>query len=227
MSGIATIISALYGDKDDIPSRPPVPDSVNCILVTDSLLDTPGWNKVFLPSNLNPRLAAKHPKCKPWLYTNSSVVMWMDASCRFISEKTFSWLNWHETQMVQKDCHLTQFKHPWRSDILDEANASVGMLKYDNLPVVEQAEHYIANGHPRYWGLWASGLAIWDLSGILNREQLKKFGTEWYEENCDWTYQDQISQPDCIRRNRINVHELDGPLHGNGFVEWALHRSQA
>lgn len=223
---ITTIISAIYGDKDDIPPRPPVPENVECILVTDSDLDTPGWTKVHLPSNLHPRLAAKHPKCKPWQYTDAPTVLWMDASCRFLSEDTYPWLNWHADTMVNKDCHLSMIKHPWRSDVLDEAHASVGMPKYDGLPVVEQAEHYIAMGHPRYWGLWASGLMIVDLSGVMNREHVKVFGEAWYDQNYNWTYQDQISQPVCIRENNINVHELDTPLHGGSYVQWLNHKSQ-
>lgn len=223
---ISTIICSLYGDKDAVPPRPDVPDTVRCVLVTDSVLETPGWDKVFLPSNLHPRLAAKHPKCKPWLYTDDNIVMWMDASCRFIGGNTFSWLNWHTTAMAQNNDNLVQFSHPWRNDILDEANASVGMLKYDGLPVVEQAEHYLNDGHPRHWGLWASGLCVWDLSGILQREQAKAYGNSWYDECATWSIQDQISQPVCIRKNRIKVHDLDGPLHGNGMIEWLNHKSQ-
>lgn len=227
---ISAVICSLYGDKDAVPPRPDVPMDVDCILVTDvqGIGPETGWTVRYQPrEHLHPRMAAKHAKCLPWEYTDAKTVMWVDASCRFINPRTYEWLDEQADLARANGCNLVQFDHPWRQDIRDEAEASVGMLKYANQPVLDQASHYLSQGHPRGWGLFATGLMIWDAQGPMEKQKLVNFGQQWLAEQVAWGIQDQISQPYLLRKNGIGVHKLNATLHGNGMLEWLIHRSES
>lgn len=216
------VISSCYGSYDMIDPPPAqTTDVAEWLMVTDTPGCAPGWREVIEPRpHLHPRMAAKVAKCLPWQYTNAESIIWADAACRFLKDTTVEWL-----MDQSKDHTLTQFDHPWRQCISTEAQASVGMPKYDGQPVIRQAAHYIEHGHLLDWGLWATGLIVRRLHGSWSeQENLTEFGLEWLAEQCRWTYQDQISEAVVLRRRGMRPHCFDAPLHGSGWVEWLNHR---
>lgn len=210
------VVSSVYGGYDERSAPPPQTIDVEWVCVTDVERDVPGWTVVVEPRpDMHPRLAAKVAKCLPWAYTNADLIVWMDGACQVLREDTV------ERLVVQLGGYpLAQFVHPWRDCVRDEAWASRGMLKYQDRPVIAQAEHYIGGGHPEHWGLWATGLIVYN----ARHPKLTEFGARWLAEQMRWTYQDQLSEAPLLKDMGLLVRELAGTLHGNGLVAWANHR---
>lgn len=208
-----TTICSVYGGYDN---PPPIGDQsieFDQVLVTDNLVVES--NRMMLVEHrqhTHPRLAAKHAKCLPWEYSSADIIIWIDGSIRLTSNSILEYL------VQQSEGHLiSQYVHPVRDDILDEADASFPMLKYQGQSVHEQAHYYLSNGLPRNWGLWATGLIVY--RPHLGKGLLHRFGSDWLNEQIRWTYQDQISQPYVLYRHGLRPHPLIGGIYGNdGFV---------
>lgn len=210
------IVSSVYGGYD----RPavPVPQDIDCeyVLVTDRHYDCGPWKVIVEPRpQLHPRLAAKIAKCRPDLYTQAEVIVWVDASVQLHAADFATWVI---DQMGASP--LAQVRHPSRSSIVDEANVSAQMDKYRDLPVQTQAAHYLGSGYPDGWGLWATGLIARRRDGW----PLEQFGDAWLREQMRWTYQDQISEAPVLYSLGIAPAELGGPLYGNPRFQVREHR---
>jgi hypothetical protein len=171
--------------------------------------------------HMHPRLAAKHAKCLPWQYTDADMIVWMDGSFDIRSQEYLSFL------VSDTEGHLiSQHKHPWRDDVLDEAEASAVVLKYQDQPVHAQAGHYLAQGHPRHWGMWSTGLAVYRIGSAEDRARLDAFGKDWLAEQVKWTYQDQISQPYILRLHGLLPHEINDDIYASPYLWMHGHRRE-
>lgn len=202
--GVA-VITAVLGEYDTL--RPPAPQSApvaEWLCVTDDPgLACPPWHTLVVdPRGLAPRLAAKRPKFRPDLYTRCDTSIWIDA-CQEIVSPTFV----EEALACLDASGWALHAHPDRDDIVDEAHASLTLPKYAGVPLVAQAEHYTAQGHPRHSGLWA-GTVI----ARRHRPATAALGEAWWQETLRWTIQDQLSLPVLLRRfgitPRVFPHRL-------------------
>lgn len=210
------VVTSAYGEYDEpsVPVEQTIP--VEYVLVTDRdhLAPLP-WRTVFEPRpQLHPRLAAKVAKCRPDLYTDADVIIWMDASMEITSPEFAMWC-----VETLAEAPLAQIPHPERQCILPEASVSSVMGKYAGLPVLAQAESYIAAGHPRDWGLWATGLIVYNAGTWI-----RPFGDSWLREQVRWSYQDQLSQAPLLRIARMRPTGLPGRLWGHDKFAIRRHR---
>lgn len=216
------VLSSIYGTYDRPIAQLPQTIEAEWILVTDTLVETPGWDVVVEPRpHMHPRLAAKVAKCLPWHYTDADTVVWLDGACRLLRPDSL------EQILEAAGGHpLSQIRHPWRDCIYDEADASREMLKYQGQPVDAQVSAYRSAGHREHWGLWATGLIV--RSDGRNNGMAKAmnmdFGRRWLAEQVRWTYQDQLSEPPLLAAGVLKVHDLPFALHGSGLFEWLNHR---
>jgi hypothetical protein len=195
MSDVA-LITAIYDYYDELkPVLPQARVNVEWICVHDG--NPPdseaaaGWTLVHEPRpDVHPNRAAKHPKYRPWEYTDAPVSLWVDASFRVVSDRFAV----EATAGLADEEPIAQFQHPWRDCLYAEAKESAGLAKYAGEPVLEQAESYRAAGHPEGWGLWATGVIA-----RRHTEAVRKMGWLWLAETYRWSFQDQISQPFALR----------------------------
>lgn len=114
-------------------------------------------------------------------------------------------------------------RHPWRDDILDEAYASLDSWRWNDgrQRVVEQAESYIAQGHPRNWGLFHGGMVV-----RRDTPAMRAFNEAWWEEYCTWSSQNQVSLPFLLGTMGVKWHAWPdvGEWHAqpfeDGWVTW-------
>lgn len=99
------------------------------------------------------------------------------------------------------DDEMLLMRHPWRDDILDEAQASLLSWRWSDQPVVAQAEAYIAAGHPRGWGLFHAGLIV-----RRNTPAVRAFNEAWWQDFRVWSSQSQVSLPPLLRTSGIRWH---------------------
>ena len=111
------------------------------------------------------------------------------------------------------DDDLWVMPHPWRDDILDEAHAAEDDWRWASQRIVDQAEHYIAQGHPRHWGLFHGGMVV-----RRDSPAMRAFNEAWFAEHCGWSSQNQISLPPLLRTSGIRWHASDAPF--DGWVSW-------
>ena len=181
------LITACYGQYDPIRPLPDWHGFDDAIVVTDERgIATDGWRVHLEASAEQPRLAAKRPKMMPWLYTDCEAAIWIDASFELVGRGFHKWVREH---LEQDD--FVVWKHPeGRNCIQQEAAVCYDFPKYRNQPIREQAAHYLADGMPRMWGLFAAGTV-----GYRFTPESKRLGAAWYREQERWTLQDQISLP--------------------------------
>lgn len=213
---MTTIITGLYGQIDH--PKDPFPQSVDCdwVYVTDHPSNNAiarGYNVAVYdhPDGRHPRLQAKEPKLRPWLYSDNGPWIWIDASMEIVTS-TFV----EEVLEALGDAPLAQWAHPDRICIYPEADLSATLPKYDNTPVHEQAFHYARIGHPEDWGLWATGLIVYN-------EPLDYLADLWWAELNRWGYQDQISQPVALRAAGLRPVNLPHDLRANPWIRLHPH----
>jgi hypothetical protein len=198
---VTTVISAVYGGYDS--HKVHVAQTVEC-----------DWSLLSeTDDRRHPRMAAKEPKLRPWLYGDGPWI-WIDGAFAVISP-TFV----QECLEASEGHAIAQWVHPWRDCIYSESDASVGLAKYADTPIRNQAEHYHDIGHPRHWGLWATGL-------IVYRERCDYLADLWWAELNRWGYQDQISQPVALRAAGMRPGALPGTLHQTPWLRWHPHRDE-
>lgn len=190
------IYTAVAGGYDALLPQPAQDIDVDWIAFTDEPLDLPEpWQRRPLaPSSLGPRMAAKAPKCTPWDFLGDEydAAVWIDGNMG-VTSPAFA----REALACRHD-GLATWRHPQRRCIYAEAAASLRLcpLKYGGHPIMEQVEHYRAEGHPVNGGLYACGTLAWD----LRNPDARALGTAWLAECVRWTYQDQLSLPVVARR---------------------------
>jgi len=211
VTGGLAAVCAIYGGYDLIP---PVPDGFDdCVLVTDHPVRT-GWRNVVEPSGLHPRLAAKRPRVRPDLYTDCEASVWMDGTAH-LRDSRFAALS----QEKLRDYELVVWDHPeGRNCFLEEAKHCFDWPKYADGPLLEQADHYLSEGMPRGFGLWATGCIA-----RRHTDRMKMFGDAWFDEMERWTIQDQVSLPYVVWKQRVRIGTFGLDQLDNDLVDWVPH----
>lgn len=205
----AVIYSAIYGGYDD-PKPLPAGLGIPAYMFTDTFETAMaagelGWTPRVVPhgvATLNgdpgrvaPMLAHKYWKTHPgdlaWPHAPADVdvAIWVDGSIT-IARPDFPELCL--AALRQDDLALTP--HPWRNCALAEGDYSATLPRYAGTGVDRQTEFYRSLGHPRGWGLFASGVLAWRLN-----EATRAFGRYWWHECLNWSHQDQVSLPVLLR----------------------------
>ena len=184
-------VCAIYGGYDLIP---PVPEGVDdAVLVTDVPVRS-GWRNVVEPSDAHPRLAAKRPRCRPDLYTDCEASLWIDGSIHVLDDR---FVRLVREKLVEHEIVL--WEHPEDRDcFLQEAIHCQDWPKYRDGPLVAQAEHYLGQGMPEHFGLWATGSIA-----RLHTDRMRALGDDWLAEMERWSIQDQVSLPYLFWREGI------------------------
>lgn len=209
------IVTAVYDQYDVLkPVMPQRGVEVDWVFVTDDpayqdVRSVLGWRVVYQPCpGAHPNRAAKRPKFLPWRYTTAPASVWVDASFRIRSE-TFA------TDVIAYADPIAQFVHPWRDCLFTEAVESAALVKYAGEPVGAQAARYATDGHPKRWGLWATGvIARW------HTEKVRELGWAWLDETETQSFQDQISQPYVLRRTGLRPASLPGDHLTNDWLTY-------
>lgn len=205
------IITAIYDDYDELkPALPQVGVDVEWICVTDREREPNGWRIVVEPQlGMHPNLAAKMPKCMPWCYTDAPLSIWIDGSFRVVSERF---------ALEAAGCAgtIAQYVHPLRSCIYQEAEHCRDQPKYRSQLLHLQAAAYRLHGHPENWGLWSAGVVAMHNTMPIVRE----FGSTWLEHIQGWSFQDQISEPFCLRRAGLRPVSFPGSLFDGNWVRY-------
>lgn len=210
-----TIISAIY-DEYDTPKPILGQDGIDVdwVFVSDSLAtaDTAmrlGWRVVVEPrEHIHPNRAAKTPKCLPWLYCDTDTSIWIDGSFKVVS-RTFA------KDVLEYANPIAQFKHPWRNCCYDEVEECIAIPKYAQEALENQSRWLSIMGHPKMFGLWATGVIARHHS-----PEVMRMGFDWLRDIYTWSYQDQVSQPNNLRLHGLYPNNLPGTHLANQWLAY-------
>lgn len=185
---MVNIYTAVYGNYDKLKAQPKQDIECKFTCFTDNanldkedntwdIVVEEGWSK-------NPRMSAKLFKMKQY-FGDGDISIWIDGSARIKTESFAKDL----VKMLGKDNFLL-FRHPEnRIDIYQEAEYCYQMPKYINQKILQQVQYYKGQGFPEGTGLYACGLLV------RRQNKCVEINEEWWNENLEWTYQDQLSLP--------------------------------
>jgi Protein of unknown function (DUF616) len=212
MPADVAVITAIYGSYD-IPKSTLPQEGIDAewVLVTDNpgIPDGHlGWRVVYQPRpGVHPNRAAKHPKFRPWEYTEAPASVWIDGSCRVRSP-------WFASEAIGFADPIAQFTHPDRDCIYTETAEAQTVTKYAGEPLASQAGSYQDAGHPDHWGLWATTVIA-----RKHTPPVKRLGDEWTAEVARWSFEDQISQPYVLRNLGLRPAILPGYYRDNAWLQ--------
>lgn len=217
------VLTSIYNDFDTLkPTLEQVGDvEVEWLFVTDSEAyahgdaDPLGWKVIYKPKlKVHPCRAAKRAKMLPSQYTNAPHSIWIDGSFRVLSPTMVIDMLAHARRYTSG---FAQFKHPWRSCLYAEADASMELAKYGGeiQHIKPQVDSYRRFKFPVDWGLWATGVIA-----RFDHERSYEWGRHWYNQVLAWSYQDQISQPFSLWTHAVQPVELPGSHMHNQWVRY-------
>lgn len=201
------LVTSIYGGHDELHELPAGIRCDDAVCVTDDdELRSDTWRVVVDPKpDEHPNRAAKLPKLLPWLFTDCSSSVWIDAAYRVL-DADFPWL------AVSRALPWAAHKHPGRDCIYDEADVSMRMPKYELEPIREQIEHYRSEQMPRHWGLWENGC-----TARLHTLEVCMIAEAWQAEIERFSFQDQISAPYVWWKHDMR------PQHVPRHEPWLVH----
>ena len=211
------LITALYGDFEPLRPLPAFHGFDDAVCFTDDPnLHAEGWRTVVVPSDLHPRLAAKAPKMLPFDHVEADIAVWIDAAFEISGE---GFREFCEQSLGDKD--FIVWEHPDladRSCLYEEAAYCQDWPKYADWPIRLQVASYMVEGMPEKFGLWACGSIVW-----RNTKEARKFGDDWYQENLDWSIQDQVSFPYLLWKHKPNFGVFPMGEFDNPYLTWWRH----
>jgi hypothetical protein len=211
--------TAIYGGYDGtLWPAPSLPDVEFICFTDDPDLAADGWDvRVVQRPEDHPRMRAKWFKILSHLaLPEAERTLWVDGSHRLLPEFSFQWaLTCAERTGIAAHAHGRSPRC-----IYAEVEGSLQFRKYMGLQpsLVEQAEHYRAEGYPANAGLWALGMIARVRSDCLDVAM-----ADWWQECVEWTYQDQVSFPVVMRRHGITPAEFPYPQYGSPWFSIAGH----
>jgi hypothetical protein len=218
---VAIITSVTDGYDTLKRIKPQIGTTVEWLAITDGsekAEENHGWEIIDIRDRAlttdgdlgHPNRLAKIPKCLPWAFTAAPFSIWIDASYR-VTSSLFA------VQAMACAHPVSQFVHPWRDCIYQEAVESLGLPKYaDTAEAINaQKNEYQAIGHPENWGLWATGVIA-----RQHTRDVKIMGQEWLREIRRHSYQDQISEPVALRFCDLRPTPLPGDHLNNPWLSY-------
>jgi hypothetical protein len=213
------VYTAIFGGYDALKQQPEIPGVEYVCFTDDRTLSAPGWRIARSRARYpHPRMSAKwfklHPhRVLPWVGHS----IYIDGSVQILGPDFFAVM-----LDALGDSGLALFRHPVRSTVRDEAAFCVPIEKYRRLPLIEQVEHYEAEGFRDDVGLYANGL-------IVRRHRtraMRGLGRAWMRENERWTYQDQLSLPYLLWKRKIQPGVVPYALWDNPLFTLTAHTSE-
>lgn len=206
------IYTAIGGSYNALQGHPAIP-GVRWVAFLDTLstYPHPDWEIRYIerPVGVSPRRWAKRFKMLPHAFLPEfSQSLWVDGTVR-VDSSTFA----AEALACAEPSGIAMFAHPERDDVVDEANVSLTMPKYQTEPIAPQVEHYIRNGLPRHSGLWCGGIIARHHTKLV-----RELGEAWLAEVDRWSIQDQLSLAWIVHQRNITPGAFPSSLYQNPWL---------
>ncbi len=203
------LYTAVYGAYE---TPRPINLDIPCVMYTDSEVTAQrahqvGWEPRVVthhvttlkgdPRVVGPMLAHKWWKTHPHLaLPEVNISLWIDGSMELTVD------DYPQRALTALgDDDWACVPHPARRCIYPEAAFSATLARYDAASIQAQANFYRdVVGHPANWGLVATGANV-----RRHVPQVIELSEQWWQENINWSHQDQLSLPVLFRLSEEKV----------------------
>lgn len=211
------VVCANFGDYDEVYSNPNLIDKekFNWYLFTDNNnLNSDFWTVVtndnYLSNVIEGKndfkelkensqtwnmMAAKYYKLqthKLSFLKDYDYFVWIDSSISILNN---NFVNDLLEMLNNGDIELINFIHPERDNIIDEGNLSIRMDKYQNQDILKQVDNYTSLGFNEKGLFWCGFFCR------KNNIKMNKIFDDWWIENIQKSFQDQLSYPYVLWKN--------------------------
>lgn len=189
------VYTTIYGNYDDLKDQPDIGADYVCFTDNPNLTSNT-WEVRYEPiyQHLHPRLRAKFHKL---ICPFDTLSLYIDGSIQIVNPNII------DTLSNYLHNGWATYIHPaGRKCITQELAESMTMEKYKDVPIKQQVNHYLSQGMPHNFGLWACGV-------MLRDGKHSDFGSKWMLENLAWTYQDQISLPYLVWKENFPLDSIE------------------
>jgi O-antigen biosynthesis protein len=213
------IYTAIFGGYDSLRDQPACPGVDYVCFTDDPQLNSSQWTVRLAPSRYqHPRMSAKwfkmlsHKALADFRYT-----IWIDGGIQLASN------HFADAMLSALDGRgIALIRHPVRDNILEEAEFSVELPRYRDLPMLGQVAHYRSKGFKDDWGLYAGTIIVRD-NAIRRIRCLNRL---WMKANLRWTYKDQLSLPYLLWKLDIEPAVISCDLWHNDLFSMVPHLSE-
>ncbi len=198
------VYTSLFGGFSNLVDPFYKPDNVDFICFTDSNIKSKHWEIRKVKSVYgNHNLDAKHYKIFPWKYLEEyDYTLFIDANTVILGDINILINNY----LLSED--FVMWKHPERSDLYDEAEVILQILRHSPTQIIEQVKAYRDDGLDRFTGL-AEGSFIWRSN---TDDKLKSFMSDWWKEIQKHSKRDQLSLIYLMWKNNYRPKTLPESL---------------
>ena len=214
------IYTAIFGGYDSLRVQPQIP-GIDYVCFTDGAQPAvAGWKVIRAKSRFrHPRMSAKWYKARPDLtmLKQYDCTIWIDGGVQIET------VDFAAVVLASMHDGLSLFRHPIRDSAMGEAVFCLPIEKYDELPMVEQVEHYMQRGFPDRTGLYAGTVFGRDMRNPL----VTRLGKLWMRECVRWGYQDQLSLPYILWLLGIEPGVIPFDLWDGKLISMVAHASEA
>jgi hypothetical protein len=215
------LVSAHFGDY--LPNltyiKQNLPDwiSLDCAFINNG-------NMAPRDTMMHPRLRAKMPKMCAWkMWPGYDYYIWLDSSLYLSHENAVEWL---VSECTGHDMAI--FKHEYRSCVEEElkymeVEMSQGnkylLERYEHEPMRQQVEMYLVDPDFSDNILYTGGAFVYKNNPVMQAVMVN-----WYQHNCMYTIQDQLSLPYILSKLGAKVKVLDYHVMGNLYITYRLQK---
>ena len=168
--------------------------------------------KVFRNYNRfsTPRMNAKIFKILSHSYIKDEISVWLDGNIYPLKTEK-------EIVDLMGDADMMVFRHPFRTNIYDEAK-QCQFLKKDNAKIIDEQ----METNPKVRGLFECGVLV-----RRNNEVMRRFNEAWWAEICRYSSRDQLSFPCMIQRfPEIKIKIIEGNIRNHEYFKYVEHNHE-
>lgn len=229
ISGV-TVVTSIFAGYERAKSPPP--GAARCIMLTD-VEDDDRWEMIKRPNNGLSRFrqffTAKLVPHALLGKAGEGDVVWIDASFEpregapplqdLVDLVPSGGVGIHRHHFPGCSCRTGTRGADCTADYWEQAGFTKRPGYEDSdrgLYVLEQREHYKAEGCPLKSGCWASGIIVW-------RGAQVGFGDRWFSETMTWTASDQVSLPYVVWKTGQKITDLPGSNYESPWFAYVNH----
>jgi predicted O-methyltransferase YrrM len=209
--GKVTVVSAVFGRRDNPAPAPSMHDVDVYVMFTDSSAP-PGWRAVCMSAGADPRATARRIKTLALEHVDADIVVWIDGRIKATGKPLRPLLR-HALEGVD----IAGYPHPWRDCAYAEAEECGRLGRAVPSELDAQCAAYRAEGLPAKSGLWNTM--------VLARRRtpaMLDFGRAWWSEIERHTRRDQVSLPYLLWKYGIECGRLGNDVYRVGATPYFI-----
>ncbi len=204
---MTVVYTTVFGNTDPLHELKTKGDA-EYICFTDQDIKSETWEIAKVSPPLKPNTESRRYKCLPHLLFGNEPTIWVDAclDCFF-----------NPSELLEKyQGAITNFSHPDRTRISQEAKAIIKCKKAPEKSILQQLKIYQNDGFD------TDEFPMQSLSnnGFILRRDCKELNRLWWSEVKNKTKRDQMSLDYCAWKLGVKIDRFEGNIRNNPFVKY-------